>query len=249
METLSTTAFYQELAAIDFTKEGSRLRVFNVDLDPSNLVSLINEGNSLAVVKSSDGAISNVKEILGSNPLDNSQSSRYFLLHTDGQYLPKVPEMVILYCVHPGISEMPTVFIDTQAILRILQKSDKLQEAQEYVFVFKNKKGLEFRRNLIEQHPTTQELLMNIAIASPQCHLEPLPTSNKHQNDADEFYQLLGEIVQQHLLYITHDWKKNDLVVFDNLRLVHGRGLPKHTPTQVAADQQRHLYRIWLSHK
>ena len=35
-------------------------------------------------------------------------------------------------------------------------------------------------------------------------------------------------------------------VVFDNLRLIHDRGLPEHKKLEVS-DTQRHLHRIWLS--
>ncbi len=247
-ESLSTAGFLKELDNIDFAKEGPRIRKFSVELDPNELERLINENSSLSMVESSDGFISNVRETPNANPLDHSKSSGYFLMHTDGQYLPKVPEMVVLHCVDPGTSEMPTVFLDTQDILDILKKNNKLDEAQEYQFVFKNKKGIEFRRPLIEGHPITKEPLMNIAIASPQCRLEVLPTSSKTQENADEFYKMIGETVEKELKYTPYTWKKNDTIVFDNLRLVHGRGMSENSnPSSV--DNQRHLYRIWLNHK
>ena len=245
-ESISTQKFYEELGRIDFSKEGPRIKIFDVDLDTDSFVKLLSENKILKPIASSDGVISHVRENPEASVSDYSRSSRYFGLHTDGQYLPEVPEIVILHCADPGKSEIPTVFADTHDIIEVLRKNNQLEEAKEYEFIFVNKKGAEFIRPLLETRSSNNELIMNIAIASPKCRLRPLSGSRKTQEDADRFYELLGEIAEKNLKIISHTWKKNNAVVFDNLRLIHGRGLPEHKNLDVS-DAQRHLHRIWLS--
>jgi alpha-ketoglutarate-dependent taurine dioxygenase len=247
-EPLSTGQFYEELARVDFSQEGPRIRTFSVDLDPVAFIGSLSVGNVLTPIASSDGIVSHVRENPLASTADNSGTSRYFSLHTDGKYLPEVPEMVVLHCVNPGTSEIPTVFVDTKDIIDTLQDIDRLDEAKEYDLIFRNKDGLDFIRPLLEINPKNGEPVMNIAIASPQCHLRPLADSGRTQADADKFYALLEKIAEEDISTLPHTWRKNDAVVFDNLRLVHGRGLPEHKMLEIS-DFQRHLHRIWLSRK
>ena len=247
-EPISTSQFYEELTRIDFSEEGPRIRTFSVDLDPVAFMGHVSVGKVLTPIASSDGTVSHVRE----NPLasagDNSATSRYFSLHTDGKYLAEVPEMVVLHGVDPGTSEIPTVFVDTKDIIDTLQGIDRLDEAKGYDLIFRNKDGVDFVRPLLEVNPNNGEPVMNIAIASPQCHLRPLAGSGRPQADADQFYDLLERIVEEGINTTSHTWRKNDAVVFDNLRLIHGRGLPEHKILQTS-DFKRHLHRIWLSRK
>ncbi|MEI8224016.1 MAG: TauD/TfdA family dioxygenase [bacterium] len=244
---LSTAEFYGKLANVDFSLPGPRLKVFSVDFNPGEFERLVNTSYLLTPVENSDGVVSHVRETPGSHKLDHSRSSNYFLLHTDGNYLKKVPEMVILHCAHPGNSDTPTILADTKEIIDALRDLGKLDEAKEYQFVFKNKNNIEFRRPLIEQRSSNGELLMNIAIESPQCYLEPLPRTNKTETEAAQFYDLINTLAKEKLDYIVHHWKKNDLIVFDNLRLIHGRGLKNDNLNLDISDNERHLHRIWLN--
>ena len=127
-ESISTQKFFEELTEIDFSKEGPRLKIFDVDLDIESFVRLLSESKVLVPIASSDGIISHVKENPEADISDYSRSSRYFLLHTDGQYLPAVPEIVILHCVDAGATEIPTVFADTKDIIDILRSTDRLSD-------------------------------------------------------------------------------------------------------------------------
>ena len=245
---LSTSEFYDELIKIDFSKEGPRSRMYSVGLDPIVLMGAISLGNVLTSISSSDGDVSHVKENPAAAAADNSASSRHFSLHSDGIYLPKVPEIVVLHCVNPGTSEIPTIFVDTKDIIDTLESIDRLDEAKEYDHVFRNKEGTDFVRPLVEMNPKSGESVMNVAIGSPQCHLQPAAGSSRTQAEANAFYDLLDEIAAEDAAVLPHTWEKNDAVVFDNLRLVHGRGLPEHKTLEIS-DIQRHLHRIWLSRK
>lgn len=247
-EPVSTSQFYEELTRVDFSEEGPRIRTFSVDLDPVAFIGSLSVGNVFMPIASSDGTVSHVRENPLASAADNSATSRYFSLHTDGKYLPEVPEMVVLHCVDPGTSEIPTVFVDTKDIIDTLQGIDRLDEAKEYDLVFRNKDGIDFVRPLLEINPKNGEPVMNIAIASPQCHLRPLADSDRTQANANKFYDLLEKIAEADIPTSLHIWKKSDAVVFDNLRLVHGRGLPEHK-TLETSDFQRHLHRIWLSRR
>jgi alpha-ketoglutarate-dependent taurine dioxygenase len=247
-EPLSTSAFYEELIGIDFNQEGPRIRTYSVELDPASLIGSLSVSNVLMSIESSDGAVSHVRDNPAAGTADNSASSRYFFLHTDGKYLQEVPEMVVLHCVDPGTSEIPTVFVDTKDIMDVLQKTDRLDEARGYEFIFRNKGGINFVRPLIEINPVNSESVMNIAVGSPQCHLRPQDDSDRTQREADEFYDLLEAIVEEDVPIASHTWRRNDAVVFDNSRLIHGRGLAEHKSLEIS-DVQRHLHRIWLSRK
>ncbi len=116
---------------------------------------------------------------------DNSGTSRYFSLHTDGIYLQKAPEMVVLHCIDPGTSEIPTVFVDTRDIINVLQASGRLDEAKDYELVFRNKEGIDYVRPLLEMSPKSGEPVMNIALASPKCHLRPNVNGSRAQAEVD----------------------------------------------------------------
>lgn len=247
-EPLSNEDFYVALTGIDFRNEGPRLRVLCAYLEPVSFLGSVSMGDTFTPIASSDGYVSHVRENAEAATDDNSASSRYFSLHTDGKYLPKVPEVVILHCVDPGTTEIPTVFVDTKDIMEVLRVTDRLEEARGYDLVFRNKDGVEFVRPLIETNPTNGEQVMNIAIGSPQCHLRPHYDNGRSQEDADHFYGQLEKITEQDIPKLSHQWKKNDAIIFDNLRLIHGRGLPEHK-TLTISDIQRHLHRIWLNRK
>lgn len=242
---LTSFEFAEELSVIDFSQEGPRIRAYKVELDPISFMGFITLGNVLSPISSSDGPVSHVRE----NPLaslaDNSATSKYFSLHTDGKYLPNVPEMVLLHCINPGTSEIPTVFVDTKDIIEKLQEIERLDEAKEYDLVFRNKDGVDFIRPVLETNPKNGEPVMNVALASPQCQLVPAINSTKTASDAKNYYDLLDKIAEDDIPTFAHIWEQDDAVVFDNLRLIHGRGLPEHKILQTS-DFQRHLHRIWL---
>lgn len=96
-ELLSTEQFCQELAGIDFREEGPRMRTYGIDMDPELMLGALVTSDELEPIASSDGLISHVRENPSAHAADNSGSSRYYSLHTDGQYLPTVPEMAVLY--------------------------------------------------------------------------------------------------------------------------------------------------------
>lgn len=248
VESLSTGEFYEELTRIDFSAEGPRIRTYSVDLDPAAFIGSLSVSNELVSVSSSDGAVSHVRENPVASAADNSASSRYFSPHSDGIYLPEVPGIVVLHCVDPGSSGIPTVFVDTKDIIGALADHERLEDAKDYEFIFRNKQGLDFARPLIEVSPTTGEPVMNSAIATPQCLLHPVAASGKTQEDADALSSLLEEIVTEEVPIESHTWQRDDAVVFDNVRLIHGRGLSEHKFLQTS-DVQRHLHRIWLARK
>jgi len=45
--------------------------------------------------------------------------------------------------------------------------------------------------------------------------------------------------IQEKVVY-SHEWRKGDLIIFDNDRFLHGR-------MSDGIDKIRHLYRIWIS--
>jgi alpha-ketoglutarate-dependent taurine dioxygenase len=239
----SIEQFVRELSEIDFVKD-PRPKIFRkVNFSIPEFTDSVTE-NGFAIVHSSDGTVSHVIESQ-SEGLDNSHASGYFGFHTDGQYLPHVPHLVILHCKEEGDGDIPTIFSDSNDIIEILRIYNKLHEAHEYEFVFKDRHGIEHTRPILEPHVLTGEAVMNIALGSAQCRLQPVSGSIKTEAEANDFYQLLSEIaarIPSHL----HTWQKGDTIVFDNQRLLHARGYPQ---SEKKSGAKRHLYRIWLNKK
>lgn len=244
-ELLTAERFSRELVTTNFNVDGPRIRVYGVNMDAESMLEAIAHNDGLELISSSDGLISHVKDNPNAHIADNSGSSRYFSLHTDGQYLPTIPEMAVLYCVDPGTSEVPTVFVDTKDILDVLRDTGRIHETESYEHVFRNKYGQVFIRPLVEINPGTSEPVMNVALASPQCHLRPIEGAGATQQDADNFYDLLQEIAEQQIIPQLHAWRENDAVVFDNRRLIHGRGLVANKNMDIS-DASRHLLRVWI---
>lgn len=240
---MTTEEFINSLKILDLQKEP--FRVFEIDsFEPDKFTALIGASNDFVIEPSSDGLVSQVFEDRYAAAQDNSRTSRYFCLHTDGQYLPRIPLMALLYCVDPGTANIPTVFADSQEMVRALSEINLLDTAKEFDFIYIKKEGKEYRRPLIEKHLITGEDAMCVVTVSAPIRLVPRVGSTKTLRDAEVFYNELSELAQRVLTLTPHYWQSNQMVVFDNVRLLHGRDLSNRAS---AKDDKRHLIRIWLN--
>lgn len=239
---LRTSEFMQMLSHPDIAKSGL-LTVIDVDFEDLAFLSGLAATPYHAVESTDEGAISVVKEAEGFLELDFSRQAGFFGLHTDGMYYPSVPEIGILYCVDPGVNTFPTVFVDTRILVDQFKQEGKLETLKRINFIYRRKTAVDYPRPLIEQHPVSGELVLNIGL-TPECRLEPQPDSDISQQTADEFYTQMIDLAENNLTRV-HTWRSNQLVIFDNATFVHGRGLPNQRGTQ--KDSKRELKRIWLS--
>lgn len=244
---MNTSDFYTSLMRADFADQP--VQVFDgVEFDEKTFLELLESSNDWKIISSSDGPVSHVFEDPMGDAMDHSHTSNYFGLHTDGQYLDEVPPICLLYCADAGSGGTPTVFGDSRLLVKKLEEKGMLELAQEFDFIYTKKEGKEFRRPLIEKNPVNGELVMCVATKSPPIQVVPKQGSMKTQQEADAFFDELSELAESTLELSVHEWKTGQVVAFDNVSLIHGRGLAEQKDQQIT-DANRHLVRIWLARK
>jgi alpha-ketoglutarate-dependent taurine dioxygenase len=216
------------------------LCIKRVNFDVTKFLSLV-ASSSLYVVSTNDGPYSIVKET--GNYDDFSQRTDRFDWHTDGLYYEKVPEYVILYCDNPGNGSTPTVFTDTRAVVSNLMETQAFNILNQLETVYIDKAGELFSRALLEKHPITQNLIINLG---SRVYLRPIVDVTQISltpslRDMLTASQTLLKEIDSHIV-LRHNWKMNDLIIFDNNTFLHGREAQ-------TADPARTLLRIWLSRK
>lgn len=217
------------------------ISIQDVDLNVAELRDILSKSEKFELVSSNDGLISEV--IQGEESIDNSRSSRSFNLHTDGAYLDRVPDYVGLYCVDPGYGNARTSFSNSSDAIETLSKKDQSILRQLYN-VFLARGGVETIRPLIETHPSTMRLISNLTNrGTVKPYLDP---KEMKQLGPFEFAEPLHHLIQslEQGEQYEHEWKQNQLVLFDNLTYTHGR-----KAGNVGIDYQRYLQRIWIRRK
>lgn len=234
MSTEELVAYLSDLNATS----GGALETLRVDFQPELFLKMI-AAAPLRVISSSDGLISTVEE--HGDPVDFSRQTGSFDLHTDGLYLDTPPDYVLLYCVDSGSANTPTLIADSRAVIEQLRKSNALEILNRLDIINYNKVGRPFSRPLVQRHPRSHELVLNLgtrAFLQPRLHPDEIassPSLRQITNAAGRLYQALDRaIIKQ------HRWSVGDLLVFDNYSYLHGR-----VAEQI--DRQRKLLRVWLS--
>lgn len=95
------------------------LRRFRLDLNYVEFAALL-DGRRLQVVNSRSGPYSIVSaegDRYNAHPINGCSE-----FHTDGLYCDKIPDLVFLYCHHPGAHRTPTVLSDVQPVIDNLRK-------------------------------------------------------------------------------------------------------------------------------
>lgn len=233
-ETISTDAL------VDWLSKNQRtitINLLKVDFNPDIFLKRMQDLPSLSVVRSNDGLIAEV--IQGEDKNDKSRDSTKFDLHTDGAYYPIPPELVILHCTNPGTVNIQTIFSDTRKAIRLLDTADiELLQKLEYYYI--GRQGKEYVQPVIEAHFLDQEWVSNITARG---YVRP-SLSRQSLHDLPGMFDYIPSVqkflrhIEENIMY-KHTWKKNDCIIFDNHRFLHGR-------ESDGVDRKRHLYRIWL---
>jgi len=157
----------------------------------------------------------------------NSLSSLYgtdtFPLHTDTAYK-KIPvRYIILYAKNPGRGKRPTLLIDGHKIIDSEIDKDLLLTT---ILKIKNGK-YSFLSKILELDE--KEDVYRIRF-DQGCMI---PATNESKLILNKYISILN---QQKIIEI--NWELGDLLVFDNWRMLHGRG------KSVVEDKDRLLYRL-----
>jgi len=229
----------QYVAAISSLTLGSGLLdVASTLLDCDLVAALINAGPHFTVLPSSDGLVSTVIDG-DTSGTDYSRQAAFFDLHTDGLYYAAVPEFVLLYCISPGKHRVPTVFVDTRLVIERMERLGLLDEMREIEMVYRGRDGGEHARPLVEEHPATGELVVNLGA---RVYFRSMRGSHLSGRETTSVVHQMFE--QADASAIVHQWDAQQAILFDNARYVHGRGL---NADSMLTDGDRQLKRIWLS--
>jgi alpha-ketoglutarate-dependent taurine dioxygenase len=224
-----------------FHERSSLLETLHTDNIADGLLATLRRNGEWSIVNSTEGPISEVFESGASEALDHSRSSLGLGFHKDGQYHPQLPPIVILHCVDAGDGSIPTTFIDTRTVLTRIAADGRAGEARDYNFVYIRRDGSHHRRPLVETHPYTGDAVINVSL-DDRCYLEPAH-ARRSMTEAAAFYRYLGERAREVPL-IAHHWTSGDTLLFDNVALAHGRGVPGMETRRGLGC--RHLVRVWV---
>jgi hypothetical protein len=163
-------------------------------------------------------------------PLDkaktNTLSSRYglgaFPFHTDAAYWPIPPRFILFYCVNPGSGDRPTLLVDPQEWL--LSDPIRLALCNEVWRVTT-------RRPFLCTVGTQGDNGLSVRF-DEACMV---PVTSGAQDVRETVRASLGSSSKTKI-----QWNEGDLLIVDNLRLLHARGEAAH------ADEDRVLARILI---
>ena len=173
---------------------------------------------------------------------DNTKSTHVWhetemLWHNDRAYSSDCHPVVGLYCQSAPKGSATTRFCDMQAAwfdapqelkdksnINCLNTVDKYFVQAEYPHTFKEDRAEKiYRRRAKAEHPLTMKDL-----TGSWFFFSPAYTWCDHEDE------LMEHCFQEKYIY-EHHWNENDLLVYNNLKVVHARG---KTPTEI---KRRHL--------
>ena len=166
--------------------------------------------------------------------------------HTDSPHWENVPDLVGLFCINQakkgGISKFVSTYTIHNQILN--EQNDKLKTLYEKFYF--DKRG-EFQTNesktvfepvfVFENGKLHCRYLRNYIISGHE--LENVPLSPLQKDSID----LLEQITQVPENILSYDLKTNDMIFFDNHRMLHGR---TEFEDYEEEDKKRRLLRTWI---
>ena len=172
------------------------------------------------------------------NPADHIFDNSYIPMHWDGMYREEVPEMQIFRCINPPLNTKRgrTIFSHTSKLLNKSSVEDQVKWRQT-IGTYHRK--MEFYDSkvispIVCKHPyknyevirlNEPHIDMNKFLINP-----PVTKFNKN------IKCLIKALYERDILY-KHEWMKGDIVLADNLTLLHGR-------EAFDTFDQRHIQRI-----
>ncbi|WP_454781456.1 TauD/TfdA dioxygenase family protein [Legionella sp. WA2022007384] len=166
-------------------------------------------------------------------------------LHWDGAFHQE-PRFLLFHCLHApqAGSGGETVFANTERVWQAASDAQR-KEWDDYALTFHTEKlahyGGTITRNLINNHPDTQQVILRFAEPVGEDYLNPVHVKIIDKNE-DESHAILSSLSQsmrmpEHLY--EHQWQQGDFLLADNFSLLHGRNaFHRHSP--------RHLRRIQI---
>jgi alpha-ketoglutarate-dependent taurine dioxygenase len=179
---------------------------------------------------------------------DSIYDSSSLPLHWDGMYMPTIPEFQVFYCVDAGQLDKggETVFVDTVSLLEdadasVLEKWRAIKTTSRMPAV--SHYGGCVRSALVVEHPVYR--VQTLRYSPPTDNIpdfrnpntvtyDGLDQASMHENIAC-LHRALADPAHRY----EHAWRTGDILIADNLTLLHGRNAFAH-------GSSRHLQRVHI---
>jgi alpha-ketoglutarate-dependent taurine dioxygenase len=157
----------------------------------------------------------------------NTLSSRYgkaaFPLHTEAAFLPTPPRFLLLYCVHPGSGGRPTTLLDGRKLFGRIRNI-----ARSGTWLVKRRSRAFLCEAVVGTTPEDFRVRYD-----PACLFPRGPKARAEK-------ELIETFISESRL-TTVNWLERQLLIVDNLRMLHGRGESNFN------DQDRWLKRVLVA--
>ena len=144
------------------------------------------------------------------NAPPNTLSSRYglgpFPFHTESAYWRRPPRFLVLYCDSPGFGRRPTLLVDVAGWELSEKHVQKLRAG-----VWKTGGTRPFLCSLIQHHEEGLRIRFDVECMKPM-----------NRSAVDGSSLMNSRIRSSHPISIR--WKRGDLLIVDNHRMLHARG-------------------------
>ncbi len=145
---------------------------------------------------------------------DGSLSQKYGLaplpLHTDTAHWSVPCRYLVMACFSPGPEPTPTILLDSRAVALSESESAACVSA---VFLIRNGRASFYSSILSKDRPF---------IRFDRGCMVPLSSEGSDAEDVFGYNRNVSKIYR-------HDWCRGDVLVFDNWRMLHGRGIDRET--------------------
>ncbi|MFZ2314442.1 MAG: TauD/TfdA family dioxygenase [Gammaproteobacteria bacterium] len=182
------------------------------------------------------------------NPEDHIFDNSYVPLHWDGMYRPQIPEFQIFHCVKaplPGQGGR-TTFSNTMLALKYASSESK-KRWHKVTGIYQRK--MEFYNSktvspIINKHPHKDFAVIryNEPASEDKGHFVNPPNLDfigVSSEELDGFHHSLKDALYAPSNFYAHEWQTGDVVIADNLSLLHGReGFTSKSP--------RHIQRVHI---
>lgn len=180
------------------------------------------------------------------NPQDHIFDSSYVPMHWDGMFRSHIPEYQIFHCVIPPVDELSgrTTFCNTILALSNMSESEKTQ-LEQVTGIYHRK--MEFYHSritspIIVNHPYRDYKVLRYNEPHDESLGKFINPSNiefagDNQEQLNSLNQQMRDLLYNEKNFYAHTWQKGDVVITDNLSLLHGR-------ESFASKSQRHIQRV-----
>lgn len=180
------------------------------------------------------------------NPEDHIFDNNYVPLHWDGMYRPQVPEYQIFHCVSAPLAGQGGRTTFSNTVLALEHASQELQTLWGKVTGVYQRK-MEFYNSktvspIVARHPHRgySVIRYNEPPSDEKGHFVNPPDLEFTGLTADEqgaFHRGLKEALYSPKNFYAHEWRTGDIVIADNLTLLHGR-------EEFTSKAPRHIRRV-----